>query len=96
MTYFNRMSFYDEATFHACGKVNGHNCHVWRSENPYDITEHECVSLAVNVWCVLMKNNVISPFFFEEPTATGDTFLAMSYPCRKNFLLSSDFSSRCL
>jgi len=24
-----------------------------------------------------MKNKVFSPFFFEEPTVTGDTFLAM-------------------
>jgi hypothetical protein len=27
------------------------------------------------VWCALMKDKVIGPFFFEEPAVTGDTYL---------------------
>jgi len=34
--------FSDEATFHPCGTLNNHNCHVWVSNNPHDdVTEHE-------------------------------------------------------
>jgi hypothetical protein len=47
------------------------------SENPHEVTEHEHNSLKVNVWCALMKNKVIGPFFFEEPVVNGDTFMAM-------------------
>jgi hypothetical protein len=29
------------------------------------------------MWCVLMKNRVFSPFFFEVSVVTDDTYLAM-------------------
>jgi hypothetical protein len=32
----------DEATFHISGKVNWHNCWIWRSENPHKVMEHQC------------------------------------------------------
>jgi hypothetical protein len=31
------------------GTVNRHNCHVWGSEKPHDIAEHEYDSLKVEV-----------------------------------------------
>jgi hypothetical protein len=49
---------------------------AWRSEK-HHVTEREHDSLKVNVWCALMKNKVINPSPFEEPTVIGDTFLAM-------------------
>jgi hypothetical protein len=30
-----------------------------------------------NMWCTVMKNNVIIPFFLEELTVTGEKFLPM-------------------
>jgi hypothetical protein len=46
---FKRIGFSDEAMFHMSGTVNRHNCCVWGSENPHDITEHECDSPKVNM-----------------------------------------------
>jgi len=37
------------------------------------------MSLMRGAWCTLMQNEVTDPFSFEEPTVTGDTFLAMLY-----------------
>jgi hypothetical protein len=31
----------------------------------------------IHVWSAFMKNKVIGPFYFEEPTMTGDTILIM-------------------
>jgi hypothetical protein len=42
-TYLDRL-FFDEAKFQVCGTFNRHNCHLWGSENPHDVTEHECVN----------------------------------------------------
>jgi len=47
------------------------------SENSHDVSEHEHDSLKVSMWCVLMKNRVFSPFFFEVSVVTDDTYLAM-------------------
>jgi hypothetical protein len=61
---------------------------MWREERLLDVgvlqrvrvsklNEHECDSPKVNVWCSVMKNNIIGPFFFQETAMTGETFLAM-------------------
>jgi hypothetical protein len=76
-TYLDRLSFPDAATFHVCVTVNMQNRRVFRSENPQDVIEHKRDSSKVNVWFAMMKNKVISPSCFEEPTVTGDTFLAV-------------------
>jgi len=59
-----------------CGTDNRHRCRVLGRGNPHDVAEHKHDSLKVNAWCSLIKNKVFSPFFFEELTVTGDTFLA--------------------
>jgi hypothetical protein len=73
-TYLDRLRFSDEPTFHACGTINRYNCHIWGSENPHGVTEHECDSPKTTAWYTLMKNKDIGPFFFAEPTLTGETF----------------------
>jgi hypothetical protein len=60
-----------------CVTVNRHNCYTEGSYSPHDVTEHEYESPMVNVLCTLMKNKVMSPFYFEEPTGTSDTFLGV-------------------
>jgi len=45
--------------------VDRHTYFVWGSENPCDVTEHECDSLKVSVWCALIKDTVIGSFFFS-------------------------------
>lgn len=75
--YLATIAFSDEATFHVCGKVNRHNCRIWGSENPHAVIEYQRDSPKLNVWCCLMKTGVIGPFFFQERTVTGDTYLDM-------------------
>jgi hypothetical protein len=55
-------------TFHLCGKVNKHRCHIWEYENPHAVLEHEMDTPKIYVWCGLMKDHVIGPFFFHEAT----------------------------
>jgi hypothetical protein len=57
-TYLERLCFSDEAKFHVCRSINMHKHCVEGSENPRDITVHECDSLKVNEWCSLMKTKL--------------------------------------
>jgi hypothetical protein len=55
--------FSNEETDHVCGTGNGHNCRVWGSESPHDVTEHESDSPKVSEWWALMKNSYWSFLF---------------------------------
>ncbi|KAJ4429745.1 hypothetical protein ANN_21949 [Periplaneta americana] len=67
----------DEATFHTSGKINKHNCHVWGTQKPHRIIEHERDSPKVNVFCALSQRKLYGPFFFIEATVTGHSYLDM-------------------
>ena len=69
--------FSDESTFHVCGKFNRHNCRIWGSENPHQVTECERDTPKHHVWLGLHKHGVIGPFFFMESTVTGHSYLDM-------------------
>lgn len=75
--YLQRVCFSDEATFHTSGKVNRHNVRIWGSENPNFTREEIRDSPKVNVWCGLMHNKIIGPFFFAELSITGNIYLDM-------------------
>jgi hypothetical protein len=75
--YLKRICFSDEATFHVCGKVNRHNCRIWGSENPRVVIEHERDSPKVNVWCGVMHDRIIGPFFFAEANVNRWSYLDM-------------------
>ena len=47
---------------------------IWGTENPHITREIERDSPKVNVWCGLLCNKVIGPFFFEK-TITADIYL---------------------
>ena len=61
--YLQYVAFSDEATFHVSGKVNRHNVRIWGSENPHAVIEHQRDSDKVNVWCCVMHDKIIGPFF---------------------------------
>jgi hypothetical protein len=42
-----------------CGTVNRHNCCIWGSENPQDVTGHEDDSIKANEQGTLMKNTAL-------------------------------------
>ncbi|GBM47326.1 hypothetical protein AVEN_7772-1 [Araneus ventricosus] len=73
--YLNRICFSDESTFHVNGMVNRHNVLIWGSENPHVSAQLQRDSPKVNVWCSLMHNKVIGPFFFTEKSVTTSVYL---------------------
>ena len=51
------------------------NARIWGSENPQVTRELQRDSGKVNVWCGLLCNKVIGPFFFQQKTITADIYL---------------------
>ncbi|GFG35807.1 hypothetical protein Cfor_03971 [Coptotermes formosanus] len=75
--FAEKLAFSDEATFHACGKVNRHNVRIWGTENPHATMEHVRDSPKVNVFCAVSSCKVYGPFFFAETAVTGIKYLDM-------------------
>ncbi|KFM59228.1 hypothetical protein X975_23270, partial [Stegodyphus mimosarum] len=73
--FLKRIMFSDEASFHLSGIVNRHNVRIWGSENPHEYREAQRDSRKVNVWCGLMHDRVIGPFFFTEKTVSSVVYL---------------------
>jgi hypothetical protein len=69
--------FSGEATFHVHGKVNRRNVHVWGTEQPRRVVEHERNSLKVNVFCAMSKAKIYGPFFLAEKTIGEFYYLDM-------------------
>ena len=75
--FLSNLIFSDEATFHISGRVNRHNCRIWGEENPHELYEHERDSPKVTVWCAMARNRLYGPFFFDERTVNGQSYLRM-------------------
>lgn len=75
--FIKQVLFSDEATFHTNGVVNRHNCRIWGALQPNIIQEHVRDSPKVNVWCGLLHDQVVGPFFFAEKTINGIIYLDM-------------------
>ncbi|XP_033610354.1 uncharacterized protein LOC117282915 [Cryptotermes secundus] len=73
--FLPRVIFSDEATFHLTGKVNRHNARIWGLQNACVTLEHVRDSPKVNVFCAIILMKVYGPFFFDENTVTGVTYL---------------------
>jgi len=74
-TFLRRIFSSDEATFYVNGCVNRHNCRIWGTQQPNEIHEYVRGSPKVNVWCGLLYDRVIGPFFLSESTITGVVYL---------------------
>ena len=61
--------------FYVNGCVNRHNCRIWGTQQPNEIHEYVRGSPKVNVWCGLLYDRVIGPFFLSESTITGVVYL---------------------
>ncbi|KFM64525.1 hypothetical protein X975_16921, partial [Stegodyphus mimosarum] len=75
--FLKRIMFSDETSFHLSGIVNRQNVRIWGSENPYEYREAQRDTPKVNVWCGLMHDGVIGPFFFTEKTVSSVVYLDM-------------------
>ena len=73
--FLKRVCFSDKATFHVSGKLNKHNVRIWGSENHYATRVLQRDSPKVNVWCGIMCNRIIGPFFFHEASIAADFYL---------------------
>ena len=61
--FLKRVCFSDESIFHVSRLLNGHNLKIWGSENPHETFEFERDSPKLNVWCGIMHDKIIGPFF---------------------------------
>lgn len=75
--YLSNVFFSDESTFHTSGYVHKHNCRIWGKEKPREFRQVERASPKVNVWCGLMVDMIIGPFFFEEETVNQRNFFQL-------------------
>lgn len=67
--------FSDESRFHNNGTVNRHNFHYWSVEIPHWIRGARFqVQWGVNVWCGIIGDKIIGPYFFEG-NLTGRRYL---------------------
>jgi hypothetical protein len=75
--FLRKIMFSDEAIFHVSGKVNKQNVRIWGSEHPHATVKHIKDSPKVNVWCGLLHDRLIGPFFFAEATVTSSNYMDM-------------------
>ena len=64
--FLKRVCFSDESTFHVSGLINRHNSRIWGLQNPHETYELERDFPKLNVWCEIMRDKIIGPFFFAE------------------------------
>ena len=66
-SFLKNVLFSDEAIFRSNGNVNRHNLHYWSQDNPrWSRNVDNQHRWSLNVWCGLIDNCVIGPYFFEE------------------------------
>lgn len=64
--FLNCILFSDESTFTLNGSVNRHNCRYYSDENPHWMEAlHTQYPQKVNVWCGIIGEHIIGPFFIE-------------------------------
>lgn len=56
----------DEAHFHLNGYINRQNYRFWGIENPRQLHQHQAHSKKCTVWCGVMAERIIGPYFFEN------------------------------
>jgi hypothetical protein len=75
--FSEHLIFCNKSTFHISGKVNKQNVRIWGAENPRGTVDHVQDSPKVNVFCAMSCKKVYGPFFFQEKTVTGASYLDM-------------------
>ena len=73
--FLKRVCFSDESTFHVSGLINRHNSRIWGSQNPHETYELERDSPELNVWCGIMHDKIVGPFFFAEKSIAAQIYL---------------------
>lgn len=66
----------DEAHFKLNGHVNRHNSVYWSQENPHRTMEVVQQGPGVMVWCGIINDSIIGPYFFDG-SVNGERYLVM-------------------
>lgn len=83
--FYQNLMFSDEATFSTNGTVSSQNCRYWSTQNPnFNINARNQRYRKVNVWCGMLYNRIVGPYFFNE-NLNQHNYLEML----QNFLLPS-------
>lgn len=65
--FLRKILFTDEAMFTTNGIVSSQNCRYWSTENPHWVINcKDQYSQKVNVWCGILGDRIIGPFFFNN------------------------------
>lgn len=73
--FARKILFSDEATFTSNGVVCSQNCRWWSDENPNFLIEcRDQYSFKTNVWCGILRNQIVGPYFFRE-NITSEVYL---------------------
>ena len=64
--FLKLVCFSDESTFHVSGLINRHKSRIWGSQYPHETYELERDSPKLIVWCGIMHDKIIGPFFFAK------------------------------
>lgn len=73
--FLSRMLVTDESCFTRNGITNYRNTHTWDDENPHTTaTTHYQHTFSLNVWCGLLGDNLVGPFFLP-PRLSGVSYL---------------------
>ena len=73
--FLKRICFSGESAFHVSRLIYRHNSKIWGSENPHETYELERDSPKLIVWCGIMHDKIIGPFFFAEKSITAQIYL---------------------
>jgi len=66
-TFLEKILWTDETRFHNNETVNHHNSLYWSNKNPHWINEtNRQVRWGVNVWCGIINDTLIGPYFYEN------------------------------
>lgn len=73
--FLKRIMYTDEATFTTNGVVSSQNIRLWSEDNPHWVIEcKRQYSSKVNVFCGILNEKIIGPYFFYE-NLNGASFL---------------------
>lgn len=80
---FNNILWSDESYFTTSGIFNRKNTHTWSQQNPHSYRQIKKQGReTVNVWCGILNNKIIGPYFFEG-NMNGEKYLHLL----ENFLI---------
>ena len=86
--FLSHLIMSDETHFYLNGFVNKQNARFWGSDNPRNTIQHRLHSPKCTVWCGIMTERIIGPYFFEDEEGHPERVTGALYRTMiENFLL---------